>query len=113
MNKKPDVYKPAPIGEYLEGPGEPLIITQGDNMTDKSTKATNNEIVKALIVLVQDFFEHNPTGAKVGHPVADYTVTIDEGNLVARISIALNSYRRQKDRIADLLDNMNKIANGG
>ena len=83
-------------------------------MTDKSTKQTNNEIVKALIVLTQDFFNHNPGKAKPGHPIeADYGVTINEDNLVDRISIALNSYRRQKDRIADLLDNMNKIANGG
>ena len=77
-------------------------------------KTTNNEIVKALIVITQDFFDHNPGKAKAGHPIeADYGVTIDEGNLVTRISIALNAYRRQKDRIADLLDNMTKIANGG
>ncbi len=37
------------------------------------------------------------------------TVTIDESSLVPRISMALNAYRRQKDRMADILDNMTKI----
>ena len=83
-------------------------------MNDKpSSKTTKNEIVKALIVLVQDFFDHNPGRAKPGMPrEADYGVTIDEGNLVTRISMALNSYRRQKDRMSDLLDQMNKIVSG-
>jgi len=83
-------------------------------MNDKpSAKTTNNEIVKSLIVLVQDFFDHNPGRAKPGMPrEADYGVTIDEGNLVPRISMALNSYRRQKDRMSDLLDQMNKIVEG-
>ena len=71
---------------------------------------TNNEIVKSLIVLVQDFFNHNPGKAKPGMPLEyDYQVTISEDNLVDRISMALNSYRRQKDRMADLLDQMQKI----
>ncbi len=79
-------------------------------MTDKSSKTTNNEIVKALIVLTQDFFTHNPAKAPPGHRMeADYGVTIDEENLVDRISIALNAYRRQKDRMADILDSMAKI----
>ena len=83
-------------------------------MNDKSSaKTTNNEIVKSLIVLVQDFFDHNPGKAKPGMPrEIDYGVTIDEQNLVARISMALNSYRRQKDRMSDLLDQMNKIVSG-
>jgi hypothetical protein len=40
-------------------------------------------------------------------------VTIDESNLVDRISMALNAYRRQKDRIIDILDSMKKIVSGG
>jgi hypothetical protein len=39
-------------------------------------------------------------------------VTIDEPNLVDRISMALNAYHRQKDRMADILDSMTKIVNG-
>lgn len=76
------------------------------------TKTKNNEIVKALIVLTQDFFNHNP-GAPPEEGLEAFGITIDESNLVDRISIALNSYRRQKDRMSDLLDNMRKIANGG
>jgi hypothetical protein len=37
------------------------------------------------------------------------TVTIDESNLVPRISMALNAYRRQKDRMADIMDLMKRI----
>ena len=83
-------------------------------MNDKSSaKTTNNEIVKSLIVLVQDFFDHNPGRAKPGMPrEIDYGVTIDEQNLVPRISMALNAYRRQKDRMADLMDSMKKIVSG-
>ena len=78
-----------------------------------SSKATNSEIVKSLIVLTQDFFDHNPARAKPGMPrEVDYGVTIDESNLVERISMALNAYRRQKDRMSDLLDNMKKIVDG-
>ena len=40
------------------------------------------------------------------------TVTIDENNLVPRISMALNSYRRQKDRMADIMDQMKRIVSG-
>ena len=76
-------------------------------------KSTNNDIVKSLIVLVQDFFNHNPGRAKPGMPLeSDYQVSISEDNLVERISMALNAYRRQKDRMADLLDQMNKIVEG-
>lgn len=79
----------------------------------KSTKTTNNEIVKALIVLTQDFFDHNPGRSKPGMPMeVDYGITIDEGNLVERISLALNQYRRQKDRISDLMNQMARISNG-
>jgi hypothetical protein len=80
--------------------------------TDRpSSKATNSEIVKALVVLTQDFFNHNPDPRPEENPVA-WGVTIDESNLVDRISMALNSYRRQKDRITDLMDSMQKIAAG-
>jgi hypothetical protein len=41
------------------------------------------------------------------------TVTIDENNLVPRISMSLNSYRRQKDRMADIIDLMKRIVSGG
>ena len=83
-------------------------------MNDKlSAKATNSEIVKALIVLTQDFFDHNPAKTKTGMPSEiDYGVVIDEQNLVTRISMALNAYRRQKDRIADIMDGMKKIVSG-
>ena len=40
------------------------------------------------------------------------TVTIDKSNLVARISMALNAYRRQKDRMADIVDLMKRIVSG-
>lgn len=80
--------------------------------TPTSSKQTNNEIVKALVVLTQDFFNHNPGPVPGENPEA-YGITIDESNLVDRISMALNAYRRQKDRMSDLLDNMQKIANGG
>jgi len=80
--------------------------------TPTSSKQTNNEIVKALVVLTQDFFNHNPGPVPGENPEA-YGITIDESNLVDRISMALNAYRRQKDRMSDLLDNMRKIANGG
>ena len=40
------------------------------------------------------------------------TVTIDESNLVDRISMALNAYRRQKDRMADIMDSTQKIVSG-
>jgi len=43
---------------------------------------------------------------------SDYGVSIDEHNLVERISMALNSYRRQKDRMADIMDQMKRIVTG-
>jgi hypothetical protein len=80
--------------------------------TDRpSSKATNSEIVKALVVLTQDFFNHNPDPRPEENPVA-WGVTIDKSNLVDRISMARNAYRRQKDRITDLMDSMQKIAAG-
>jgi hypothetical protein len=80
-------------------------------MTDKSSKSTNNEIVKALVVLTQDFFNHNPGSRPEEKPEA-WGVTIDESNLVDRISMALNAYRRQRDRMADVMDQMKRIASG-
>ena len=41
------------------------------------------------------------------------TVTIDESNRVSRIPIALNAYRRQKDRMADIMDQMKRIVSEG
>lgn len=76
-----------------------------------SSKTTNNEIVKALIVLTQDFFNHNPDPQPSEQPEA-WGVTIDETNLVDRISMALNAYRRQKDRMADVMNQMQRIVSG-
>lgn len=77
----------------------------------KPAKATNSEIVKALIVLTQDFFNHNPDDPATSAGV-EYGIHIDESNLVERISIALNSYRRQRDRMADLMNQMQRIVSG-
>jgi hypothetical protein len=74
----------------------------------KSSKATNNEIVKSLIILAQDFFDHNPEAPTVPGQ-EPYGIIIDESNLVQRISIALNAYRRQRDRIGDVMDQMKRI----
>ena len=76
-----------------------------------SSKATNNEIVKSLIVLIQDYFNHNPDPQPAEMPEA-WGIVIDESNLVDRISMALNAYRRQKDRMADIMDQMKRIADG-
>ena len=39
------------------------------------------ELVKTLIILIQDFYDYNPGKIKQGHPIeADYGVTIDESN---------------------------------
>ena len=88
-------------------------LRSGPETDRQSSKATNSEIVKALIVLIHDFFDHNPAKAAPGHPIeADYGLTIDESNLVPRISMALNAYRRQQDRMSDLMDGMTKIVSG-
>ena len=85
---------------------------RGSETDRPSSKATNSEIVRALIVLSQDFFDHNPD--KPTDPgLAEYVVNIDENNLVARISMALNAYRRQKDRMADIMDQTKRIVIGG
>ncbi len=69
-----------------------------------------------LIVLTQDFFNHNPdnpqTHAHTGDDQLPYKITITEDNLVERISMALNAYRRQKDRMADLMNQMERIVSG-
>ena len=41
------------------------------------------------------------------------TATFDESKLVPRISMALNAYRLQKDRMADIMDQMKRIVSGG
>ena len=43
---------------------------------------------------------------------ANYGITIDESNLAERVSMALYAYRRQKDRVADILDSTQKIVSG-
>ena len=60
---------------------------------------TYKEAVQHLLVQI----EENPV---------TYGVTIDETNLVYRISMALNAYRRQKDRMADIMDQIKRIASG-
>jgi prophage antirepressor-like protein len=60
------------------------------------TPKTYKEAVQHLLVQI----EENPV---------TYGVTIDETNLVNRISMVLNAYRRQKNRLTDLLENMKKI----
>ena len=40
------------------------------------------------------------------------TATIDETNLLEQISMVLNAYRWQKDRMADILDSTQKIVSG-
>jgi hypothetical protein len=42
-----------------------------------------------------------------------FKITIDESNLVDRISMALKAYRRQKDRMDDIMDQMKRIVSGG
>lgn len=75
-----------------------------------SAKSTNSEIVKALIVLTQDFYDNLPNeNTPPNHDQAEYRLVIDESNLVLRISQALNKYRRQRDRLADIMGSMEKI----
>ena len=84
-----------------------------DFETDRpSSKVTNSEIVKAFIVLTQDFFDHNPGPGQPGQRLAEYGITIDERNLVARISMALNSYRRQKGCMSNVMIQMQRIVSG-
>ena len=78
---------------------------------NKSAKTTNAEIVKSLITITQDFYDNN-IKIKEGMSAA-YGRKIDETNLVASISQALYAYRRQQDRIADILSSMEKIVSGG
>ena len=100
------------LANYLEGPGQPLKITQRRDMNGtKAAKTTNSEIVKALVVITQDFYNHNPGPQPEEMPEA-WGIVIDETNLVDRISMALNAYRRQKDRMADLMNQMERIVSG-
>ena len=66
--------------------------------------------MKALIILTQYFYEDKP--GNDNPDLAPYTVTTDESNLVPRINMALNVYRRQQDRMSDLMDGMQKIVAG-
>ena len=72
----------------------------------ESNKATNAEIVKTLITIVQDFHD-----SRRG-PDPAYNVTIDSSNLVQNISLIMHAHRRQQDRLADLMDGMKKIVSG-
>jgi hypothetical protein len=73
-----------------------------------SAKATNSEIVKTLITIVQDFHD-----SRRGLVEPRFNVTVDNSNLVQNISIILHAHRRQQDRLADLMENMNRIVTGG
>ncbi len=64
---------------------------RGSETDRPSSKASNNEIVKALIVLTQDFFNHNSDVPAVSDQLP-FKVTIDEGNLIPRITMALRHY---------------------
>ena len=70
----------------------------------QSTKHTNSEIVKQLIVLTQDHFDNQAPGDS-----PRTQAVIDETNLVSHISTAMSSYRRQRDRIADVYEDMKRI----
>lgn len=68
-----------------------------------SAKATNSEIVKSLVVLVQDYYDSSHRGAQEVNPEC----------LVHCVSQVLNTHRRQRDRLADLMDGMKRIVEGG
>jgi hypothetical protein len=95
----------------LEGAGLPLTMHQKGGIMDevkptvKSSKKTNNEIVRSLITMLQAFTEQQDPGA-------EYTITIDEDNLVSRVSLLIRTFQRQQDRIGDMVDGMQKIAKG-
>jgi hypothetical protein len=106
-------YRDAPLvpGD-LEGPGKPLTMhVKGGSMNDdlktvtKSSKATNNEIVKSLIAMMQTF-------NNLSDPEKDYVLTIDEGNLVDRVAMLIRVFQHQQDRIGDIADWIAKISRG-
>lgn len=71
-----------------------------------SSKSTNNDIVKALITIVQNF--HNiPSPSGNGDDV--YIPTIDASNLVQKISVILNQHQRQQDRLRDIMESMRRV----
>jgi len=77
----------------------------GEALND-SAKATNSEIVKKLVTIVQDFHDSR-------RGPDHYSVTINADNLVQNISMIMHAHRRQRDRLADLMDGMTKIVKGG
>lgn len=69
-------YRDAPlVPGQLEGPGKPLTMpVKGGGMNDaKSSKRTNNEIVKSQITMLQTFTEQQD-------PEADYQLTVTDDN---------------------------------
>ena len=75
-------------------------------MNDKlSNKRTNNEIVKALITMLQTFTEQQDPGA-------NYALTVNEDNLISRVGLLIRTFQRQQDRIGDMVDGMKKIVSG-
>ena len=65
-----------------------------------------------FVRLTQNFFDNNPD-APPEPELTTSTPKIDETNLADRISMALNTYRRQKDHMADIMDQMKRIVSGG
>ena len=77
-------------------------LRRGSETDRPSSKATNSEIVKPLINMVQIFTDQQ-------NPESQYTVTIDEDNLISRIGLIIRTFQRQQDRIGDMMDGMKKI----
>ena len=43
----------------------------------------------------------------------EYAITINEDNLVNQVAQLIRVFQRQRDRLADLMDGMQKIVSGG
>lgn len=71
----------------------------------KSSKRTNNEIVKALITMLQTFTEQQ-------YPDGGYQITVSEETLVTQIGNLIRTYQRQQDRMGDAVDLIKKIVSG-
>lgn len=107
-------YREVPLlSGMLEGAGQPLTMHQkGEIMENdfktvaKSAKAMNNEIVKALITMLQTFTEQQ-------YPDGGYQITVSEATLVSQVGGLIRTYQRQQDRMGDVVDLIKKISSGG
>lgn len=72
----------------------------------KSSKRTNNEIVKTLIGMMQTF-------TKQQYPDGGYEITVSEETLVIQIGNLIRTHQRQQDRMSDVVDLIKKIVSGG